>query len=161
MVNTYICHHGIKGQKWGVRRYQNENGTLTPEGEKRYLNEDGTLTKKGIRRLHNDEFTRSNAGSSRLRDKAEIRSRGLKEAQSKKMLQYGDRALGLNRIKNNPQLIKSTRKKFANQYAVTDLLTRHKNKKVREAELNNVVDTYRKQVDELVKKNNVPVTVIH
>ena len=33
---TYLAHHGIKGQKWGVRRYQNEDGTLTPEGEARY-----------------------------------------------------------------------------------------------------------------------------
>ena len=32
----YLSHHGIKGQKWGVRRFQNEDGTLTPEGEKRY-----------------------------------------------------------------------------------------------------------------------------
>lgn len=28
-------HHGIKGQKWGVRRYQNPDGSLTPEGKKR------------------------------------------------------------------------------------------------------------------------------
>ena len=31
-----LYHHGIKGQKWGVRRFQNEDGSLTPEGEKRY-----------------------------------------------------------------------------------------------------------------------------
>lgn len=31
-----LYHHGIKGMKWGVRRYQNEDGTLTPEGRKRY-----------------------------------------------------------------------------------------------------------------------------
>ena len=31
-----LCHSGIKGQKWGVRRYQNEDGSLTPEGRKRY-----------------------------------------------------------------------------------------------------------------------------
>lgn len=29
-------HHGIKGQKWGVRRYQNPDGSLTSAGEKRY-----------------------------------------------------------------------------------------------------------------------------
>lgn len=32
----YLIHHGVKGQKWGVRRYQNEDGSLKPAGEKRY-----------------------------------------------------------------------------------------------------------------------------
>lgn len=31
-----LYHHGILGQKWGVRRYQNEDGSLTEEGKKRY-----------------------------------------------------------------------------------------------------------------------------
>lgn len=31
-----IEHHGIKGQKWGVRRFQDSTGKLTPEGKKRY-----------------------------------------------------------------------------------------------------------------------------
>lgn len=31
-----LQHHGIKGQKWGVRRFQNKDGSLTPEGIKRY-----------------------------------------------------------------------------------------------------------------------------
>lgn len=37
-----IYHHGIKGQKWGVRRFQNEDGSLTPAGKRRYK-EDGTF----------------------------------------------------------------------------------------------------------------------
>jgi hypothetical protein len=36
MNKTYLVHHGIKGQRWGVRRFQNDDGTLTPAGEKRY-----------------------------------------------------------------------------------------------------------------------------
>lgn len=34
----YLAHYGTKGQKWGVRRYQNEDGSLTEEGKKRYGN---------------------------------------------------------------------------------------------------------------------------
>ena len=33
--NRYFAHHGILGQKWGVRRYQNLDGSLTEEGRKR------------------------------------------------------------------------------------------------------------------------------
>ena len=36
MYTNYLYHHGIKGQKWGVRRYQNANGRLTNAGKKRY-----------------------------------------------------------------------------------------------------------------------------
>ena len=34
--DLYLAHHGIKGQKWGIRRYQNEDGSYTSEGRRRY-----------------------------------------------------------------------------------------------------------------------------
>lgn len=40
MTNNELCHYGIKGQKWGVRRYQNEDGTRTPLGKKRRAKQD-------------------------------------------------------------------------------------------------------------------------
>lgn len=38
-MNDNLQHHGIKGQKWGVRRFQKKDGSLTPEGKKRYDDE--------------------------------------------------------------------------------------------------------------------------
>lgn len=35
LYQDYLAHHGVKGQKWGVRRYQDEDGTYTKQGMKR------------------------------------------------------------------------------------------------------------------------------
>lgn len=35
IYNGEFYHHGIKGQRWGIRRYQNKDGSLTPEGRRR------------------------------------------------------------------------------------------------------------------------------
>ena len=36
MENNSLTHHGILGMKWGRRRYQNKDGSLTAAGKKRY-----------------------------------------------------------------------------------------------------------------------------
>lgn len=36
METNILLHYGIKGMKWGIRRYQNADGSLTSEGEQRY-----------------------------------------------------------------------------------------------------------------------------
>lgn len=41
-----LRHHGIKGQKWGIRRFQNKDGSLTPAGKKRYDESDEEREKK-------------------------------------------------------------------------------------------------------------------
>ena len=46
MMSSELQHWGIKGQKWGVRRYQNADGSLTPAGIKRYRDEAGDIERR-------------------------------------------------------------------------------------------------------------------
>ena len=59
-TNNTLAHHGIKGQKWGIRRYQNEDGSLTEAGKKRYYNADGSLTRSGRKNaMRNYDYRKS------------------------------------------------------------------------------------------------------
>ena len=46
IMSNELQHWGIKGQKWGVRRYQNSDGSLTPAGIKRYRDEAGDIERR-------------------------------------------------------------------------------------------------------------------
>lgn len=61
-MSNELYHHGIKGQRWGVRRYQNQDGTLTAAGKKRYRTDadsDRSLMSKPWDKLYSDILTKS------------------------------------------------------------------------------------------------------
>ena len=63
-MNNELYHWGIKGQKWGVRRYQNKDGSLTPAGRKKYGSDDNRkvaeIRKKRISEMTNSELKDTN-----------------------------------------------------------------------------------------------------
>lgn len=81
MENYELVHYGIKGMRWGLRRYQNPDGTLTDKGKKRY-SEDAlnakVLRKKNINKLSNAELKKLNE-----RDQLEVTRRELKKKKSR------------------------------------------------------------------------------
>lgn len=56
LITKELYHWGIKGQKWGVRRYQNEDGTLTEAGKARYNSD---LTEKDPKKMTDEDLRKS------------------------------------------------------------------------------------------------------
>lgn len=77
-----IKHHGIKGQKWGVRRYQNEDGTLTNAGKKRYGTKENFEKQYPVDKKKSDVAT-IGAGRNAVRDAKDI-NRNLRELEREK-----------------------------------------------------------------------------
>lgn len=94
-----LYHYGVKGQKWGVRRYQNDDGTLTEEGKKRYgVNEFGQMSKEGKKLYKQD-----------VKEEAKSVRKGIKEFDKANKPTYGEDgwettkriAKGINFIEKN------------------------------------------------------------
>ena len=61
MNQTVLTHHGIPGQKWGIRRFQRPDGSLTPKGQARLDKKDNKMAS-----LMNDKVSGIQAPSGRV-----------------------------------------------------------------------------------------------
>ena len=80
-----LYHHGIKGQRWGIRRFQNEDGSLTAEGKQRY--EVGTVTKIDRNGVTTKQQQMSEKGKKRYKQ-------DLKDDKIAKRSAFGNTSLG-------------------------------------------------------------------
>ena len=140
-----LYHHGIKGQRWGVRRYQNPDGTLTAAGKK----------KEYKKALKSDKKIRTDL-ESKIYD-----SSGIADAYSEKLKSYSkeyEKAIAKDPTKSNPKtqrientkvLLESTLKEWDN-YNSENI---QKLKKHVDSMVNKYSDTKIKDVDIKTTKN--------
>ena len=116
-----IKHHGIKGQKWGVRRYQNEDGSLTAKGKQRYG------TQENFERQYPQEskkkMKKAKGEVDVYKDAAGKAKRGMEEGREKKNKQQKenvDKELEKNLLEHENLI------KLLNQYTKHQIKKRYK-----------------------------------
>ncbi len=103
-----LYHWGVKGMKWGVRNYMNEDGTLTPEGQRHYnIDSNGNHKKVSITGARLNEFSRQRASKSYYKN-------GIREAKNNLEI-TGDRKAYKQAIKENKEMRKVRDTNIANE----------------------------------------------
>lgn len=112
--SDYLAHHGIKNQKWGQRRFQNYDGSLTSEGRKRYGVGESNLSKREKKQA---EKVKAKAAKARTKANSKKKADAQKTAEQKqKRMDY---------LRDHPEKIYKYRKELT-QDDVTDIMQKVK-----------------------------------
>lgn len=115
--NNSISHHGIKGQKWGERHYQNPDGTLTEEGRKRYASKSPYKIQRSLNKI-DESSAKSEARIYNAEKKAwKYSAKGTKYANK-----HGESEKTTKKLTNLDKKIKKQEEKISN---LKDLISKH------------------------------------
>ena len=147
-----LTHWGVRGMKWGIRRYQNKDGSLTTAGRKRY-NEELRKVREQEKTMKNREAVKGRMDRLKARqDAVAARKKALDEAEGKK-------SNILEKLKQKSSEKKGTdgdeaaKQKPAKKKAVKDMTDEELTNQIRRIQMEKQYDSLTAQ-PETVKKGN-------
>lgn len=99
-MKNEIYHHGVKGQKWGVRRYQNKDGSLTDNGKKHVVKLNAKINKYDKKAIESFNSSKQHFQDKKIFSKEKGLDKYQKATISKKRSDYYRkklRSMGVNR----------------------------------------------------------------
>lgn len=112
MSKSWLAHHGILGQKWGVRRYQNEDGSLTPAGEKHVAKQQ---LKSDLKQMRKDRKQMTKEGIKNHDLTSRINANNLLNAALGNSY-FRDRQLDIDRAIRNREVSRDVTNKMTEKY---------------------------------------------
>lgn len=131
-----LYHHGIKGMRWGVRRFQNEDGTLTAQGRQRYKD------------YRSDQSTRRSLTRHVAADKKNLKARG--EAMNEVTKNYNDAQEQMRKASSKVFISRKKRQELVDE-ADANLTKAGEELEKRRADLNRAERIYNKDAEALFK----------
>ena len=131
-----LYHHGIKGMRWGVRRFQNEDGTLTAQGRQRYKD------------YRSDQSTRRSLTRHVAADKKNLKARG--EAMNEVTKNYNDAQEQMRKALSKVFISRKKRQELVDE-ADANLTKAGEELEKRRADLNRAERIYNKDAEALFK----------
>lgn len=134
-----LCHHGTLGMHWGIRRYQNPDGSLTPEGKKRYAKN------RRFRKKIDEKVKEITEAKRAAETKEERRARLLKSTDVNELMRdVSD--LSTDEIRERINRIKVEK----------ELSSYMKHEPTKTEKIGKAANTFVKTVDDIVKFSNTP-----